>query len=154
MLTVGTEWLIEASGCDAGALRDPGRLRAVFARAVEELGLRVLGEPLWHKFDGEGGVTGLAMLTESHLACHTYPEFRVAAFNLYCCRERPEWPWADRLGEMLGATDVRVRSVSRETRGARDAGPELSQPELSQPSPGLPYVPQSSLQTDARGGDA
>jgi S-adenosylmethionine decarboxylase len=154
MLTVGTEWLIEASGCDAGALRDLGRLRAVFARAVGELGLRVLGEPLWHKFDGEGGVTGLAMLTESHLACHTYPEFGVAAFNLYCCRERPEWPWADRLGEMLGATEVRVRRVSRETEATRDGGPERSQHELPQPSPGLSLAPPSSPHTDARGGDA
>jgi S-adenosylmethionine decarboxylase len=113
MLTVGTEWLIEASGCDAGALRDVGRLRGVFARAIDELGLRVVGEQLWHKFPGEGGATGLAMLTESHLACHTYPEFGVATFNLYCCRERPEWPWAERLQEMLGAGRVCVRSVSR-----------------------------------------
>jgi S-adenosylmethionine decarboxylase len=149
MLTVGTEWLIEASGCDAGALRDVGRLRGVFARAVRELGLRVLGEPLWHKFPGEGGVTGLAMLTESHLACHTYPEFRVAAFNLYCCRERPEWPWAERLGEMLGATEVRVRSVSRETRTARDVVPEppRQSPDLLRPSLGSPHA-------DAQGGDA
>lgn len=115
MLTVGTEWLIEASGCDAGALRDVERLRGVFARAIEELGLRVVGEQLWHKFPGEGGATGLAMLTESHLACHTYPEFGVATFNLYCCRERPEWPWAERLGEMLGAGAVCVRSLSRST---------------------------------------
>jgi S-adenosylmethionine decarboxylase len=113
MLTVGTEWLIEASGCDPEALRDVGRLRGVFARAVAELGLRVVGEPLWHKFPGEGGATGLAMLTESHLACHTYPEFGVATFNLYCCRERPEWPWGERLREMLGAAEVCVRSVSR-----------------------------------------
>jgi S-adenosylmethionine decarboxylase len=121
MLTVGTEWLIEASGCDAEALRDVARLRGVFARAIEELDLRVLGEQHWHKFPGEGGATGLAMLTESHLACHTYPEFRVATFNLYCCRERPAWPWAERLGEMLGATTVSVRSVSRETGAAREA---------------------------------
>ncbi|MDT5272183.1 MAG: S-adenosylmethionine decarboxylase [Acidobacteriota bacterium] len=113
MLTVGTEWLIEASGCDAEALRDVERLRGVFARAISELGLSVVGEHLWHKFPGEGGATGLAMLTESHLACHTYPEFRVATFNLYCCRERPEWPWAERLREMIGATEVSVRSVVR-----------------------------------------
>jgi S-adenosylmethionine decarboxylase len=113
VLTVGTEWLIEASGCDAGALRDVERLRGVFARAVEELDLRVVGEQLWHKFPGEGGATGLAMLTESHLACHTYPEFGVATFNLYCCRERPAWPWAERLAEMLGAREVSVRSLSR-----------------------------------------
>jgi S-adenosylmethionine decarboxylase len=113
MLTVGTEWLIEASGCDAGRLRDVGRLRAVFARAVFELSLRVVGEQSWHKFPGEGGVTGLAMLTESHLACHTYPEFGVATFNLYCCRERPAWAWDERLREMLGARGVSVRCVRR-----------------------------------------
>ncbi len=149
MLTVGTEWLIEASGCDAGALRDVELLRADFARAVAELGLRVLGEPQWHKFDGEGGVTGLAMLTESHLACHTYPEFRVATFNLYCCRERPEWPWAERLAEMIGATEVSVRSLSRETEARRDA-----ESRSSQPSPAPHYIRPSSLQADACGGDA
>jgi S-adenosylmethionine decarboxylase len=113
MLTVGTEWLIEASGCDAEALRDVETLREVFARAVRELGLHVVGEQQWHKFAGEGGVTGLAMLTESHLACHTYPEFGVATFNLYCCRERPAWDWEDRLREMLGATAINVQSVRR-----------------------------------------
>src|SRR5215207_2118364 len=113
MLTVGTEWLIEASGCDAGALRE------VFARAVAELDLRVLGAPQWHTFPGEGGVTGLVMLTESHLACHTYPEFGVATFNLYCCRERPAWAWGPRLREMIGARDVRVRSLDRYADEAR-----------------------------------
>jgi S-adenosylmethionine decarboxylase len=113
MLTVGTEWLVEASGCDASRLRDAGALRSVFARAVNELGLRVVGEAHWHKFPGEGGVTGLAMLTESHLACHTYPEFGVATFNLYCCRERATWPWEERLREMLGAGGVRVRCLAR-----------------------------------------
>jgi S-adenosylmethionine decarboxylase len=118
MLTVGTEWLIEASGCDAARLRDVGALRAVFERAARELALRVVGSQLWHKFPGEGGVTGLVMLSESHLACHTYPEFGVATFNLYCCRERPAWAWEERLREMLGAEAVSVRGVSRATQAA------------------------------------
>ena len=118
MLTVGTEWLIEASGCDAEALRDTARLRAVFVRAMRELGLRAVGRQLWHKFPGEGGVTGLVMLTESHLACHTYPEFRTATFNLYCCRERPAWAWDERLREMIGARDVSVRRLERATHAA------------------------------------
>ena len=122
MLTVGTEWLVEASGCDASRLRDAEALRAVFARAVSELGLRVVGEAHWHKFPGEGGVTGLALLTESHLACHTYPEFGVATFNLYCCRERATWPWDERLREMLGATGVRVRRLARDIAPSAPAG--------------------------------
>jgi S-adenosylmethionine decarboxylase len=125
MLIVGTEWLIEAAGCDAGSLRDAGKLRAVFARAVAELELKVVGEQ-WHEFDGAGGVTGLALLTESHLACHTYPEFRTATFNLYCCRARPRWPWEERLAEMLGASRVTVRAFERRASadGAEGVSPE------------------------------
>lgn len=132
MLTVGTEWLIEASGCDHAALGDVERLRAVFERAIAELDLRVVGQLLWHKFPGEGGVTGLALLTESHLACHTYPEFGVATFNLYCCRERPVWAWRERLEEMLGASVVNVRSVCRATA---DGSPSDASSSASLPAP-------------------
>ena len=135
MLTVGTEWLVEASGCDAGALGDVERLGEVFARAVAELGLRVVGRPVWHKFPGPGGVTGLALLTESHLACHTYPEFEVATFNLYCCRARPRWAWEERLAEMLGAARVSVRVFER--RVEVDAGVEKADVSLEVGGAGL-----------------
>ena len=86
---------------------------------IADLDLRVIGEAAWHEFPQPGGVTGLFLLTESHLACHTYPESGIATFNLYCCRERPDWPWAERLRESLGATLVTVRFARR---GAGDQG--------------------------------
>ena len=100
-MIVGKEWIIDASGCRAECLRDVDRLQAVFSRVINELGLQVVGEQLWRQFPTPGGVTGLALLTESHLTCHTYPEFSSATFNLYCCRERPEWPWCERLQQMF-----------------------------------------------------
>ena len=112
-MTLGTEWLIEASGCDAAALADLDRLRAVFNRVIHDLDLNVLGEIQWHQFDHPGGVSGLALLSESHLTCHTYPEFRAATFNLYCCRERDSWTWETTLKEMLGAREVKVRVFER-----------------------------------------
>ena len=112
-MTLGTEWLIDASGCDPAALADINRLQEVFTRIINDLDLHVLGEIAWHKFESPGGVTGLAMLSESHLACHTYPEFRAATFNLYCCRDRASWPWEQMLKEMLGAVEVDVRTFER-----------------------------------------
>jgi S-adenosylmethionine decarboxylase len=114
-MIVGTEWIIDATGCSAEALRDLENLRAVFRRVIVELNLQVVGEAAWQKFPPPGGVTGLALLTESHLTCHTYPEFGVATFNLYCCRKRPAWPWEERLSEMLGAQEVRVRVLQRQS---------------------------------------
>ncbi len=112
-MIVGTEWLIEAEECDAEKLRDIGILREVFARIVADLGLKTIGEGTWHQFGGEKGVTGLVALTESHLACHTYPEHRIATFNLYCCRTRPEWNWEANLCEILGAKNVNVQKIER-----------------------------------------
>ena len=112
-MIVGTEWLIEAFDCDAQRLRELNVLKNVFAQIIDDLGLKTLGSPAWHKFGGEGGVTGLVMLTESHLACHTYPEYRTATFNLYCCRTRPEWNWEENLKELLDAAEVKVTKIER-----------------------------------------
>jgi S-adenosylmethionine decarboxylase len=109
----GSEWLIDAEGCRAESLRDLATLRALCDLVVNALDLHVLGEGHWHQFPEPGGVTGLYLLTESHLACHTYPESGVATFNLYCCRPRPSWPWEERLRQLLGATRVVVRCLSR-----------------------------------------
>ena len=112
-MIVGTEWLIEAFDCKAESLRDVEMLREVFARIISDLGLKTVGIGQWHKFGGEGGVTGLLMLTESHLACHTYPEHKTATFNLYCCRTRPAWDWEENLLEMIGAKTVNIQKIER-----------------------------------------
>lgn len=112
-MQVGTEWLIDATGCAADALRDPARLRTLCERVLRELELRVVSDGVWHQFPAPGGLTGLYLLTESHLACHTYPEHGVATFNLHCCRVRPRWTWEAALKQTLGATLVTVRELRR-----------------------------------------
>ena len=112
-MPLGTEWIIDASGCNAEALANIERLKLVFDRIITDLELNVLGEISWHRFPGPGGVTGLAMLSESHLTCHTYPEFGAATFNLYHCRNRSNWPWERMLRQLLGATEVKIRVLER-----------------------------------------
>ena len=124
-MIVGTEWLIEAFECDAGKLRSVETLRTVFTLIIEDLSLKTVGEPHWHKFAGEGGVTGLVMLTESHLACHTYPEHSTATFNLYCCKTRPEWNWEEKLSEMLKAETVNIQKIERGIPKSKIAGGEI-----------------------------
>jgi len=111
--STGVEYVVDAFGCDPDALRSAVILRAVINDVIESLGLTPVGEPVWHVFPGEGGVTGITLLAESHLSVHTYPESGFAAFDLYCCRPHGEWPWKEKLAAALGARDVIVKQIRR-----------------------------------------
>jgi S-adenosylmethionine decarboxylase len=51
---------------------------------VPQAGLRPVGE-LFHRFDAGGGVTGVVLLAESHLAVHTWPELGAVTIDVYVC---------------------------------------------------------------------
>ncbi len=121
----GCEWIVDASGCSRERLRTLNSVRVVCERAVRELELQVVGQPLWRQFPEPGGVTGLYLLSESHLACHTWPESGLATFNLFSCRRRGDWPWEDRLREMLGAESVSVRIAERGVAVATGVSPVI-----------------------------
>jgi S-adenosylmethionine decarboxylase len=40
---------------------------------------------LFHRFDEGGGVTGVVLLAESHLAVHTWPELAAVTLDVYVC---------------------------------------------------------------------
>jgi len=112
----GREWIVEALGCMPEHLCDEPRLRVMCEELVRDLDLHVVGEPQWHRFGGHAGVTGLYLLSESHLAVHTYPEFSALSLNLYSCRDQAAWPFEERIKQALQAREVRVRSLERSLR--------------------------------------
>lgn len=109
----GIEWIVEAYGCDDTPLSNLETLKALFARMVSEIGLHPCGEAQWQQFPQSGGITGLYLLSESHLACHTFPEYGSLCLNLFCCRPRPEWDFRACLEQIFGATTVNIRRLER-----------------------------------------
>jgi S-adenosylmethionine decarboxylase len=109
----GIEWIVEAHGCSPDSLRELAALRALFDEIIRELDLRPIGETNWHQFPGTGGVTGLCLLSESHLACHTFPEFGSLCLNVFCCRPRADWDFDANLKRMFSASSVCVRRMLR-----------------------------------------
>jgi S-adenosylmethionine decarboxylase len=77
----------------AAAMTDTSALREICMAAVISAGLQPVGE-LFHRFPaapatvappGAGGVTGVVLLAESHLAVHTWPEIGAVTLDVYVC---------------------------------------------------------------------
>ena len=76
----------DLSGCpaDHAAMTDAQALRALCIAAVQVAGLTPVSE-LFHRFPAPGGVTGVVLLAESHLAVHTWPELGAVTLDAYVC---------------------------------------------------------------------
>ena len=109
----GVEWVVEAYGCPAAALCDIGSVEDLFACLRRDLSLQPAAAPSAYQFPDPGGVTLLALLKESHLAVHTFPEHGTLCLNLFCCRPRPDWDFAAYLKSEFGARSVSVRRIER-----------------------------------------
>src|SRR5260370_1859296 len=109
----GLEWVVEAFGCSSQSLRDTAVLEDLFNNIIREMKLRPVGETRWHQFPGTGGITGLCLLAESHLACHTFPEHGSSCLNHFCCLPRAEWDFETVLRQLFDADSVAVRRLPR-----------------------------------------
>jgi S-adenosylmethionine decarboxylase len=82
----GLHLTADLTGCNAGSevMTDPLALRSLCLQAVAAAGLQAVGE-LFHRFAQAGGVTGVVLLAESHLAVHTWPELGAVTLDVYVC---------------------------------------------------------------------
>jgi S-adenosylmethionine decarboxylase len=69
---------------DAEGLGDRDRIEQALIDAVNEAGATLLHIHL-HTFSDGGGVSGVAVLAESHISVHTWPEKGYAAFDVFMC---------------------------------------------------------------------
>jgi S-adenosylmethionine decarboxylase len=117
----GLHLTADLGGCrdDAVAMRDPQALRVLCRRAIDAAGLVAVGE-LFHRFAHPGGVTGVVLLAESHVALHTWPELQAVTLDVYVCNVGADnSARAERLAQaLIDAFEPRRVERRRVQRGA------------------------------------
>ena len=78
----GTHVLADFWG--ASNLDDPATMETALREAVDAVGATLLSVHV-HHFSPNGGVSAVAVLAESHISVHTWPERGYAAFDVFTC---------------------------------------------------------------------
>ena len=105
----GTHLILEV--VDGDGLDDIERIERAFRDCVDECGATLLHIHL-HKFSPQG-VSGVAVLAESHISVHTWPERRYGAFDVFMCGDSEPHRAVDVLKRAFGAREVRVQEFLR-----------------------------------------
>ena len=79
-------FLLELYGCDYEKLNDESFLRCTLNNAAKLANANVLNL-ISNTFDPQG-VTAIALLSESHLSIHTWPELNYSAVDIFTCGQK------------------------------------------------------------------
>ena len=97
---------------DAQRLDDLDHIEATLRRCVDAAGATLLHLHL-HHFEPNGGVSGVAVLAESHISIHSWPETNYAALDVFMCGKADPDKCVPVLREAFGAKRVAVSELLR-----------------------------------------
>lgn len=106
----GTHLIIDLIGAEG--IDDINRIEKAIRKSVEVAGATLLHIHL-HVFTPNNGVSGVAVLAESHISIHTWPENGYAALDVFMCGEAKPEMCIDVLREAFKPEKIAVSEVLR-----------------------------------------
>jgi len=112
MNALGRHVIAELYGCGFDVLNDVKRVEEIMVRGALEAGAEVR-EVAFHKFSPQG-VSGVVVISESHLAIHTWPELGYAAVDVFTCGDTVDpWDATNYLAKEFGAKYMTAKETKR-----------------------------------------
>jgi S-adenosylmethionine decarboxylase len=112
MEPVGHHYVAEASGCKPEIIGRVETVEQILVRAAEIAGVTVWSIS-FHRFS-PNGVSGVVVISESHLSVHTWPEYGYVALDIFTCGNdaKPEAAVQYALKE-FGAASMHITEITR-----------------------------------------
>jgi len=110
--SLGRHVLAEIYGCSAEILNDIHQDEKIMVKAALVAGAEIR-EVAFHKFSPQG-VSGVVVISESHLAIHTWPELGYAAVDVFTCGDTVDpWVSCNHIKQEFGAQRMEAKEVKR-----------------------------------------
>lgn len=138
---LGRHILFEAFGCDSQVLNSVEEVERAMVEAALAAGAEIR-EVAFHKFSPQG-VSGVVIISESHLAIHTWPEYGYAAIDVFTCGEKVDpWDACDYLTKAFRPQHSTAMEIKRGVFAGNPPGRQNGEREVSRVTAGSSSVVQ------------
>lgn len=95
-MMVGGHIIAELYGVEQDLISKEDKVKAIMLEVVENSGLTIIGS-LFKQFEPYG-VSGVILISESHVSIHTWPEYSLVNLDIFTCGEQAK---AERVFELF-----------------------------------------------------
>ena len=111
METMGRHVIAELWDCEFDKINDVNFIERTFVEAALKSGAEVR-EVAFHKFAPQG-VSGVVIISESHLTIHSFPEHGYASIDVYTCGDLDPTIAAKYIADALGSQTREMTEIPR-----------------------------------------
>lgn len=147
MESLGRHILVEFTGCDPDVMDDVQIIEQEMLISAEHAGATIINST-FHHFSPLG-VSGVVVIQESHLAIHSWPEYKYAAVDLFTCGDTVE-PWVafEQLKTAFKARNYSAIEMRRGTIRLLDSALKLKDARVSTEQKVMPRFKRNIWFTD------
>lgn len=110
--SIGHHYIVEASGCDPKVISSLEKVQQILVKAAEIAGAQVWSVSI-NRFP-PNGVSGMIVISESHISTHTWPEYGYGALDIYTCGNQVDPEKAVFYAvEAFGASTSHITEITR-----------------------------------------
>jgi len=109
---VGKHIIAEFCECNTLLLNNPRFIIYAMEDAILQSGANLIDDIKYHHFSPYG-ITAIALLSESHMSIHTYPEKRYAAVDIFTCGGAEPEKACEHLAYMLECKNKKIQIIER-----------------------------------------
>lgn len=111
-IELGEHWLAEFINCDRDKLMNAETVEKIMLEAAKEANATIISQDAY-QFK-PFGASAMVFIAESHISIHTWPEYKMAAVDIFTCGDEMDAKKGIRaLKDRLGAEEVVYKKIIR-----------------------------------------
>ncbi|MCL2461532.1 MAG: adenosylmethionine decarboxylase [Defluviitaleaceae bacterium] len=110
-ITVGKHLILDCSACPAKVIESLPFIKNLL-RALAAAASVTIVEEIYHEYTPYG-ITGLAIVSESHISIHTWPEYDYLGIDIFSCKEIDAGKVEDALKAEIPGIRIKSRYIER-----------------------------------------